>query len=139
MIYLLFILLIISAIANSIMDTLQHHYSQSVFSKLKPNSFLYKMSNPESWKNKYKEGNPDLGDKFFGSTTIFVWITDLWHFCKMIMINSLLICIGICCFYSINIFNDYNNFLSFIIFIIIMKLIYGFIFEIFYNGILIIK
>jgi hypothetical protein len=36
--------------------------------------------NPEiSWKNKYKEGNSELGPKFIGSNTIFVFTTDAYH------------------------------------------------------------
>ena len=32
-----------------------------------------------SWRNKWKNGNPDEGRKFPGSTTIFVWTTDGYH------------------------------------------------------------
>lgn len=36
--------------------------------------------NPEiSWKNKYKEGNPENGPKFPGSNTIFVFLSDGYH------------------------------------------------------------
>ena len=36
--------------------------------------------NPDiSWQNKWQDGNPDLGRKFPGSTTIFVWTTDGYH------------------------------------------------------------
>ena len=36
--------------------------------------------NPDiSWRNKWKDGNPDLGRKFPGSTTILVWTTDGYH------------------------------------------------------------
>ncbi len=32
-----------------------------------------------SWQNKYTNGNPDLGAKFPGSTTVFVCTTDGYH------------------------------------------------------------
>lgn len=36
--------------------------------------------NPElSWKNKYKNGDPSQGPKFFGSTSAFVFTTDAYH------------------------------------------------------------
>lgn len=32
-----------------------------------------------SWRNKYKNGDPAQGERFFGSTTFLVWTTDLYH------------------------------------------------------------
>lgn len=32
-----------------------------------------------SWRNKYKNGDPKQGARFFGSTTVFVMFTDAWH------------------------------------------------------------
>lgn len=32
-----------------------------------------------SWKNKWKDNNPNNGPAFLGSTTIFVWTTDGYH------------------------------------------------------------
>ena len=32
-----------------------------------------------SWRNKYKDGDPDNGPKFFLSTSVFVMITDQYH------------------------------------------------------------
>lgn len=34
----------------------------------------------ESWRNKYKNGNPDDGEKFLGSTSILAPTTDFYHF-----------------------------------------------------------
>lgn len=72
---LLFILL--AAIFNAAMDKVQHHYPKSVFSKwkwLKP-----EFADPKiSWLNKYKDG-VDSGPRFWGSTTILVFLTDFWH------------------------------------------------------------
>lgn len=32
-----------------------------------------------SWRNKYKNGEPKQGERFFGSSTVFVMFTDGWH------------------------------------------------------------
>ena len=57
-------------------ESLKFHY-EKVDSKLNLND---KFWNPEiSWKNKYKDGNPDNGAAFKGSTTCFVGVTDGYH------------------------------------------------------------
>lgn len=33
----------------------------------------------KSWKNKWKNGDKKQGEKFLGSSTIFVLFTDAWH------------------------------------------------------------
>ena len=38
----------------------------------------------DSWQNKYKNGDPLQGAKFFGSTNIFVFTTDAPHFSNMV-------------------------------------------------------
>jgi hypothetical protein len=64
------------------MDTLDHHYSTSIFIKWNP-----KFWNPDiSWKNKYRKGVKDLGPAFFLSTGLLVAFTDGWHLFKSIMI-----------------------------------------------------
>jgi hypothetical protein len=83
------ICLLIASAANAVMDTLAHHYSSSIFTRYNPLFW-----NPvESWKNKYKNGDPEQGAKFTGSTTIFVLFTDAWHLFKFIQINSYLIAV----------------------------------------------
>lgn len=80
----------IAGICEAIMDTLQFHYSYSVFYSLRNRLFW----DPSiSWKNKYKNGDPLAGSKFPGSTTIFVGLTDAWHFFKLL--RNLAIFIGI--------------------------------------------
>jgi len=101
------------------MDTLQFHYGNSCFSKLKKQNWW----NPSiSWKNKYKNNNPDEGSKFFGSTTIFVWTTDAWHFFQMIFLSTFFL--GIV-FYSPMFTFEYSWIIDFIIY----RIIFGFIFS----------
>ena len=55
-------------------DYLQFHYSGQ-------NTWL----NPDlSWRNKWRNGDPSQGEKFPGSSTVFVCFTDGWHLCNAI-------------------------------------------------------
>lgn len=78
------IFIIIAGILNSIMDVIQFKWSSSIFNRI-TNPSLIKYMNPSvSWKNKWKD---DLKtEKFIGSSTVFVFITDFWHLLKMLMI-----------------------------------------------------
>lgn len=68
-------LFFLAGMLNAVMDKLQFHYSHSIFSVLNA-----KFWNPAiSWKNKYKNWPDDKREKFLGSTTIFVGLTDAWH------------------------------------------------------------
>lgn len=79
-----FFLLVIAGISNAIMDTLQFHFSTSRFSQ------LGEWWNPvESWKRKWKNGNRLDGERFPGSSTVFVFVTDAWHFFKSITFTSM--------------------------------------------------
>lgn len=64
----------LSSISKSLMDTLRFHFSTSIFKNC---SSWWNPS--ESWKNKWKNGDPNQGEKFLGSSTIFVSFTDGWH------------------------------------------------------------
>jgi len=90
------ILLFISAVAKAIMDKLSFHYSSSVFPKLtKAENFW----NPQfSWRNKYKNGDSKQGEKFLGSSTIFVSFTDGWHLFSLIRDFSIVVCFPILTF-----------------------------------------
>jgi len=70
----------LSGIAEAVMDTLQFKFSESVF-KDKNQMFW----NPQiSWQNKWKDGCPKFGERFWGSSTYFVFVTDAWHLFKWI-------------------------------------------------------
>jgi len=66
-------LILVAAISNALMDL----SSEGVFNGAYWNK-------DTSWRNKWKYGQPKNGPAFPGSTTIFVWITDGWHFFQMI-------------------------------------------------------
>jgi hypothetical protein len=79
-----FLFLVVAGLANGIMDSLQFHFGQSWF-KDQNQTFW----NPSlSWRNKYKNDDPEQGPKFFGSTTVFVFLTDGWHLVQFLMYLS---------------------------------------------------
>lgn len=81
MIYIGFLLFVLSGLFESVMDTLQFHYEKSKFFHFKNQMFW----DPKiSWRNKYKDGTPLGGEKFFLSTTLFVGVTDAWHLFKLL-------------------------------------------------------
>jgi len=88
---LAFNLYIIAAVCIVVMDTLQFHYKDSIFKDFNP-----KWWNPKiSWRNKYKNGDPEQGEAFYGSTTILVGLTDAWHMSKTFMLISFSLAITI--------------------------------------------
>jgi len=79
-------LLFLAGAFNATMDVLSFRYKTSIFSKYTKLSTFF---NPqESWVNKYKYNDPNLGPKFFGSKTFLVFLTDAWHLAKMLMITA---------------------------------------------------
>lgn len=77
------VLIILAGVFNAIMDVLKVRFGTSIFAGLKHQNWI----NPSiSWKNKWKNGDINQGERFFGSSTFLVWLTDLWHFAKMCML-----------------------------------------------------
>ncbi|MBX2927007.1 MAG: hypothetical protein KF852_04165 [Saprospiraceae bacterium] len=74
-----------AGICNGVMDTLQFHYTGSVFARMNENFW-----NPaKSWENKYKKGEDGklvqpLQPRYWGSTTYFSFTTDAWHLFKFL-------------------------------------------------------
>ncbi|HXB40323.1 MAG TPA: hypothetical protein VNZ49_07250 [Bacteroidia bacterium] len=70
--------MLISGMLDGTIESINYHYDNGFknrFSKIN-NQFW----DPSlSWKNKYKNGNCELGPKFTGSTTIFACTTDAYH------------------------------------------------------------
>ena len=124
-------LLIVAGIGKAVMDTLQFHFSASVFKTL-VNSYWW---NPAiSWKSKYKNHDPSQGPAFPGSTTIFVFVTDAWHFFQFIFLNSLF---GSIIMYRLSEYSmTYFGWWGYIIDFLIMSILFRVIFQIFYSKIL---
>lgn len=89
MIFLSYILVILAAVFNAVMDTLIHHHPTSVFKNYKTGFFADALT--VSWRNKYVDGNPINGrKKWFWKINIPVQFTDAWHFSKSCMIIFLI-------------------------------------------------
>ncbi len=78
------ILISLAAMFNAVMDTLSFRYNTSIFSNY-PKLKQY-LDPSVSWENKYKNGDPTQGPRFFGSETFLVFLTDGWHLAKTLMI-----------------------------------------------------
>lgn len=117
---LLWLCVILAGVCKAVKDTLQFHYGNSIFSKLNPQYWNADVS----WKNKYKE---DLKTpKFWGSTTIFVWLTDAWHLFDML---GVLFMFFACFFAVLSDFKVWAIYLS----IFILFVVYHVIFEVFFR------
>jgi hypothetical protein len=69
--------LTLAAISNAVMDA-------SAEGRLKGEYWIKN----KSWRYKYKDGNPALGEKFFGSSTFLVFLTDGWHLAQFFFHSS---------------------------------------------------
>ena len=120
------ILLIIAGIFNACMDVLSFRWDTCIFSNFNELYF-----NPTySWTNKWKfddKGNK-IGEKFFGSSTFLVFLTDFWHLCKFLM----LVFISAAIVFYDPIVNWWAD-------ILIMYCAFTITFELFYSRILILK
>ncbi len=127
---MIYLLIFISGVAKACMDTLQFHYYNSKFDNGKLNEFL----NPQfSWKNKYKNGNKEEGEAFFGSTTIFVSFTDGWHLFQSIFLTTLFASIVI--YKPLQLFGN-SELLELIGNFFLLRAVFGFGFVLFYNKLL---
>lgn len=88
---IVFILMLLFVVSDAMQDAITWNFDQSVFRNLNP---LY-FDPSQSWVNKYKDNNPLEGEKFFGSTTFFVWLTDFWHMLKFIKMNCIWIALAV--------------------------------------------
>lgn len=117
------IFFVLAAICNSIMDKTDHHFNKSIFKTFKNRKWWY---TPNSWKNKYVDGDSTKGRvKILFNINKPVQITDAWHFFKTLMI--IFICISIVTYQPI-----YNKFID----IIIYGTIWNTNFSLMYNRIL---
>ena len=104
-------LILLCALSNAIMDL----SSEGKFSK----AWMNKNS---SWVNKWKNGDKLQGEKFRGSSTVFVGFTDLWHFAQLVFHSSWQLAIAI---------NTDNIFLYFVL----IKVLFSLSFELIYRNI----
>ena len=122
------LLFIYCAICNSMIDKLQFHFSRSIFNS---RYFTAQWWNPElSWKNHYKK---DLKtEKFWGAKTVFVWLTDAWHF-----IENAMVCGFICTVLPYTVIIDLHNiWLCFLVNFLIYRFLFAAVEELFFAKVL---
>jgi hypothetical protein len=124
MLTLIFVFL--AAICNAIMDVITYRFDLSIFSKLVRLKWYIDPS--VSWRNKYKNGDPNQGPIFPFSTSILCAITDLWHLTKSIML--VLLYVGITCYVPI---------INPVLDVILYYIVFGVTFELFWSILFIIK
>jgi hypothetical protein len=113
-----------ASVSESIMDKIQFHYDKSIFSQ---DNYKQTFWNPNlSWVNKWKDSSAKQ-EKFLGSSTIFVFTTDAWHLFKFFRNTFLFIGLPLLSFGSMNI----------ILAAILARIIYGLIFTICFDNLLI--
>lgn len=84
--------LLAAGMFNGLMDSLQFHYSATPFAHA--GRFEQRFWNPaESWKNKYRNGDPAQGEAFPGAKTVFVFATDGWHLFKFLMLKFIVLAV----------------------------------------------
>ena len=108
------------------------HWDESIFKGSK----LDWWANPEvSYKNKWKNNSNSFdGEKFPGSSTVFVWVTDLWHFAQSFMITFFVLA---ALFYGDGIVNLFDTtWINMVCDLIILKGAFSLSFELFWSVIL---
>lgn len=84
-----YLLVILASFCNSVMDTLIHHHSTSIFQNYKTGFWADALE--VSWRNKYINGDPKNGHKkLFWIINVPDVFTDGWHLSKSVMIISLI-------------------------------------------------
>jgi len=112
------ILLFISGFTKAVMDL-----SEEGKIKFKPSRYWIKsMSSP----NKWKDGDPRKGEKFFGSSRWFVMFTDAWHLFGLIERVGFIVT-----YVSIGILIMYSNWYWFML---LNYPLFALIFHLFYNS-----
>lgn len=82
----------LAGVMNGVNQDLLFHYHE--FESFFPNANPQFWDPNLSWRNKYLNGDPRQGEKFLGSSTIFVGFTDGYH--STILARNLLITTSIC-------------------------------------------
>lgn len=125
---LLFTYVFLAGVCKAIMDTLQFHYDESIFES--PNDNYWDAS--LSWSRKYKGREKKNGEAFWGSTTIFVFLTDGWHLFQSLFLGFI--------FLSVVTYNPILNYeikwLSMLFDYFLLRGIFGIAFTLFYDKLL---
>ena len=122
-----------SAASEAVMDKLQFHYDRSIFPQ-NPSKYNKLFWDPKlSWENKWKDSSA-REEKFPGSSTIFVFLTDAWHFFKFVKNTSMFIALFFGTLATSFLLS--NVFVSLLLAVLVARVIYGLTFTLFFDKIL---
>lgn len=122
------VLFLLSIISYSCLWTIQFKYTSSIFRFWKNQQYF----NPAiSWKNKWKIVNEKAIEAFPGSSTVFVFLTDFFHLCQFVFLNSFM---GLA---ALGIVREFN-FITLALFIA-FRFLFGWLFEKFFSKFLVKK
>lgn len=110
--------MVLAGIANSIMDTVMFRYPSSIFNRYDANWWDPRVS----WRNKWKNGDPTQGEKYWGSSRWFVRFTDAWHFYQGMMFTGFIGAIVM-----------YGTLFNFLLDFVILYLAFSVTFSVFYD------
>ena len=85
----------VSGMLDGTIETISHHYPY--FKRTFPNANDNYWNPQISWRNKWKGGDPNLGEKFWCSSTLLAWSTDGYH---MLRTSKRMIDFGTIAYYS---------------------------------------
>lgn len=132
MVFLVVIFVFLAAISKAVQDTLSFHFHTSIFKH-----WDRQFWSPDlSWANKYQDVI-SLKPRFFGSTTVFSFVTDGWHLAQFFFLFFLFGAIVVHePFFALK---ENLKILSILLDFTILRVIFGLTFELFYSKILIKK
>lgn len=126
----------ISGASEAVMDKVQFHYDKSIFA-YNPVRYYKLFWDPRlSWENKWTDSS-GRHEKFPGSSTIFVFLTDAWHLFKFIKNTSIFISLFFGAMAASLLLS--NVFISILIATLSARIIYGLTFTLFFDKILQVK
>ena len=129
------IFVLVSSASESVMDKVQYQWYKSIFS-VNTKMFYENFWNPYfSWKNKYSNSKTKE-PKFFGSTSIFVFLTDGWHLFKFFKNLSIFLSLGFSTLLGVYYNFTINPILFTILYVCGLRILYELNYVLFFNVIL---
>lgn len=132
------ILIALAAVFKAGNDKALFHYEKSIFKKFNPTFFNNEISWINKWKTvkRYEEDKRVLvhpkREKFFGSSTFMVWISDWYHLSNMFHTSLFKLAIISIFFFGLPIFHE-NMWLMIGLNFVLFKVVYGATFTIFFD------
>ena len=113
------IVIALAGAAEAVMDTIQFHFHSSVLSNLNRTFWdpFY------SWKNKWTYIGKKRRERFFGSSTFLVFLTDGWHMFKFVRNVMLFAAIGLAMLIGC------GSFMEMVATVLIGRVLFGIFFE----------